>query len=171
MKYLIGSKLLGLTNEKDKDYMIISNKYDYKRISENDEDILYRSQENILYHLRFEGDYTKHTFIYLVNYQYDREIIGPDFPIEYHILDHKYKLINFLQWIVANKEMNFNKNLKFKHGNCSKLIFHIAYNAFILQNNSPIITPEQKAIIQKIHDRQMPVDYLDELAAIINNLK
>ena len=40
-------------------------------------------------------------------------------------------------------------------------------NIFILKNNSPIITVEQKAVIQKIHDCQMPIDYLDELLNIL----
>jgi hypothetical protein len=57
-----------------------------------------------------------------------------------------------------------------KRKNCSKLIYHFAYNLFILQNNSVYLTPEQKEIIQKIHDCQMPIEYLDELERMLNEL-
>ena len=65
---------------------------------------------------------------------------------------------------------NFNKRITTNNGHCSKIIYHIAYNLFILENNSPIITDTQKAIIQRIHDRLMPVEYIDELEKRINNM-
>ena len=164
-KYLIGSKLLGLTNEKDSDYVVITN--ENKKVFENGEDIFYLTEEQLLKNLNFN---VRNSFILAVNYQYDRAIIGSEFPIEYHILDHRTELINFLKKVVKNRDLNFNKRITCKNNCCSRLIYHIAYNLFILENNSPIITEEQKAIIQDIHDIKMPIEYLDELATRILSL-
>ena len=147
MKYLVGSKMLGLKNTKDTDYVIISEDYEYKRIYSNGEDILYRSKENIITSMLFNRDINKFAGSLILNYQYDADIIGQDFPIEYHLLDHKEELINLLKVIVKNKLLNVNKRVSIKGGKCSKTLYHIAYNVFILQNNSPIITEEQKQII------------------------
>lgn len=167
MKYLIGSKLLGLTNEKDKDYVIISTEYEHKKIKENEEDILYSSKEHLLKRFFFE-DYQTKPFFYVVNYQFDKSIIGQDFPIEYNLLDYKDKLIEFLKWIVINKRVGFLHD-RINNEFCLKMTYHVAYNVFILLNNNPIINDNQKAIIQKIHDGQMPIDYLNELEEIILN--
>ena len=67
--------------------------------------------------------------------------------------------------------MNFNPIIIVNKNCCSKLVYHIAYNLFIVQNNSPIITEEQKAIVQKLHDGEMPISYIDKLRAMIKALK
>lgn len=158
MKYKIGSSSLGLKNCKDKDRVVITTECDYKRVIIEDEEILYISEEKLQKNLRFKNG------IYAIyNYQYDQSIIGSDFPIQYHILDYRNELIELLNTIINQGLMNFNNRITCNDGNCSKLIYHIAYNIFILQNNNTVITEEQKAIIQKIHDCEMPISYLDEL--------
>jgi hypothetical protein len=169
-KYLIGSKLLGLDNNKDNDYLIISDEYDYKRKYENGEDVLYRSTENMQKFMMFDVDMKTNAGLLLLNYQLDKNIIGQNFPIEYNLLDYRSQLIELLNMIVEYKLLNFSKRISSK-GHCSKRLYHIAYNIFIIQNNSPIITEEQKAIIQKLHDRQMSITYIDELSEMIANLK
>lgn len=163
-KYLIGSKLLGLSN-KDTDYIVITN--ENKKVSENGEDIFCLTKEQLLKNLNFN---VKNSFVLTGNYQYDRAIIGSEFPIEYHILEHKKDLIELLKRIVNKRLCNFNKRITQGNKCCCKMIYHIAYNLFILENNSPIITQEQKAIIQDIHDIKMPIEYLDELEKRILNL-
>lgn len=171
MKYLIGSKLLGLSNNKDNDYLIISNDIEYKRMYENGEDILYRSEDHIRNHLAFNCKIKKwEDWNYIVNYQLDQQIIGQNFPIEYHILDYRNELLIFLNKIVEKKMLNFNKCITTKNKCCTPIIYHFAYNLFILENNSPIITADQKIIIQKIHDGLMPIDYLDVLYLKLKNL-
>lgn len=165
-KYKIGSNILHLNNCKDVDYLVIDDTKEYIRVYENGEDIVYSSTENILKRMKFK---TKNPLV-LFNYQMDFDIIGQDFPIEYHILDYRQELIEQLKRTVKNKQFNFNKRIRVNKLYCSKSIYHIAYNIFILQNNSPIITEKQKAIVQKIHDGLMPIEYIDVLENMLNKL-
>ena len=171
MKYLIGSHLLGLEKNKDIDYLVIADNCDYVHKFENGEDIFYRSEENLKRYFSFDVEFIQGYRILIYNYQYDQNIIGQNFPIHYNVLDYRGKLIEFLKFVVERKIFNFNKGITTEKLYCSKSIYHIAYNIFILQNNSPIITPEQKEIIQKIHDKKMPIEYLDELEKMLYELK
>ena len=170
-KYKVGSGILHLENCKDTDYVILSNEYgNYKMVydKETKEDLIYITPEYLMKRLTFT--ITKNKLL-IYNYQYDRELIGNEFPIEYHILDYKDKLIEFLMFVVERKLFNLNRLIVCDERYCSRVIYHIAYNVFILQNNSPILTEEQLKIVQQIHDYQMPIDYVDTLTSMIYELK
>ncbi len=168
-KYLIGSKLLGLDNNKDSDYLVISSEYEYKRVASNGEDILYRSAANIQKFMTFNVDIKANARLLILNYQLDQSIIGQQFPITYNLIGYKDKVKELLKIIVENKLLNFNKRITV-NGCCSKLLYHVAYNVFILQNGTTTLTEEQKAIIQDIHDYKKPISYLDELEEMILKL-
>lgn len=163
-KYLIGSKVLGLKNARDIDYVTIDNKVIYKKVFEKDYDVIYISKEYLTNSFAFKS---KDWFCLLSNYQYDKNIIQKDFPIKYSILDYRNELITFLKYVVKNKLFNFNKKITINRKYCSKLIYHIAYNTFILQNNSTKLTIEQINKVQLLHDCKMPISYIDELEKII----
>ena len=169
-KYLIGSSLIGLKNNRDVDYLILVDDIPKDPIREPGVDNHYWTKEQLIDFLNFKTDVKQPARQCLWNYQCDRDLIGDDFPIEFHILDHKEKLKDFLKKVVYHRQLNFNKYVTFDGGYCSKLIYHFAYNLFILQNNSVHMTQEQKEIIQKIHDYQMPIEYLDELERMLNEL-
>lgn len=175
IKYLIGSKLLELINNHDTDYLLVVESEDsslYKREYVNGEDVVTRSTANIERQMNFELPFSVRTIgWYIINYQLDFDIIKQDFPFVYHILDKRAKYIEMLNWIVDNKALNFNKELNINNWHCSKMLYHVAYLTSILENNSVVITDEQKAIVQKIHDRQMPIAYLDVLEEKIRNLQ
>lgn len=164
--FLIGSKLLNLSNCKDIDYLVLDDNKN-NIYNQSNVDCRYRTITNIKETLIFKNDDDRKLF----NYQLDKTI-NKEFGefIPYNIIDYRNELTRFLKEIVSYKMFNFNKRVTTNSGHCSKIIYHIAYNLFILENNSPIITDEQKEIIQKIHDRLMPIEYLDELARRINNL-
>ena len=171
IKYKVGSVALGLNNTKDIDYVVISNKTQKISVMNNEgiyEDLWCFTLEDLYKNLQFKS---RDIFTLLSNYEYDIEIIDSSFPIEYHILDYKEQLIKLLKEIVNNKSFNFDKRITQGNKCCCKIIYHIAYNLFILENNSPIITEEQKSIIQDIHDLKKPIEYLDVLEHRINNLK
>lgn len=174
-KYLVGSYGCGISNNHDYDYLAIVDGDDtvYRHeYTEEHTDVFVRSKPNIDKTMLFRLPFTNITVrYYMYNYQLDKEIIGQDFPLEYHILDRRKDYIALLNYIVDNKCLNFKKIPRYNHGNCSKLIYHIAYLTFILENNSTTLTAEQKAIVQKIHDKQMPQDYLDVLEEKIRKLK
>lgn len=173
MKFQVGSRLLGLNNCHDNDFIVIveGDVEIYKQQYLNEKEIFIRSKQNLDSTMLFELPFNLKTIRwYIVNYQLDKNIIGQDFPIEYHVLDRRDDYIRMLNWIVDNKACNFNKCIYLNNGNCSKMIYHVAYTAFILHNNSTILTKEQKEIIQKIHDLQMPQSYLDDLKDLIKGL-
>lgn len=168
MKYIIGSNEIGLSNEKsDLDYLIIDNSVDYQRTNENDEDILRRSEENIKSYINYSVPLDNKTCgLYIFNYQLDRDLIGTDFPIDFHLLDNKNNLITILKYTIQNRLFNFNKNVwtgEFNDKRMSKLTYHIAFNIFILVDNSVKITNEHLQIVQKIKNGEMSIDYIDEL--------
>lgn len=159
-KFLVGSQLLGLTNAKDIDYYVIL-----------DEGETLNRESGVDYHV---VDWSKRLKVLTFQdtnpnycifcYQHDKQI-NPSFAefFEYNLLDYKKELIDLIDNIIKNKLLNFNNKITTTNNCCCKIIYHIAYNIFILENNSPIITAEQKEIIQQIHDRVMPIEYLDTL--------
>lgn len=169
MQYLIGSYLLGLTENKDLDYLVITDDTSLKRKYIDGIDYFYQTQEYTNSILQFKED---NLYLKLVNFQYDKDVRNDDFP-EYHILDYRSEIITILKKLVNEKIWGFSRRIFILQNGkkfCLKNTYLIAYNLFILENNSPIITEEQKTIIQKIHDRQMPLSYLDELETRINKL-
>lgn len=171
MEYLVGSKALGLKNARDEDYVIIATNKEYERRVEKNKEYIYISENLAKEIMSFDVRKEKYKHLYLFNYQFDRKIIGDSFPISYNILEYKGKLKELLKRIMEEKLYNFDKRVTTNGDNCSKRIYHIAYNVFILENNSSVITKEQKEIIQTIHDCKMPIDYLDELKIKIKEIK
>lgn len=164
MKYQIGSKILGLNNARDNDYLaVVEDTNYYNRIVTSEYELKEISQDLLLKNLNFETRFA------IYNYQYDKQIIGNEFPIEYHLMEHRKQLIEFISNVINNKEMNFNKRITVNNGCCSKLIYHVAWNIFALINNNVILTEEQKEIVQKIHDEEMPIKYLDTLTSLFRN--
>lgn len=171
-KFLVGSKLLGLTNNKDIDYVVFDKKNE-SVFARCKEDYHLWTEEDLLdkYNFLFSANSTnKDLRMWLILYQFDYRIIKQNFPIHLDILKKRREVKNFLRFLVDNRLCNFNKYIKIERKYCSKTIYHFAYNLFILQNNSVYLTPEQKEVIQKIHDCQMPIEYLDELERMLNEL-
>lgn len=159
-KYLVGSKLLGLSNAKDTDYVVLVKKNGvYKRVIEDGADVLYISEEYVKQIMSF----TFNSYTYSINaFNYDANIIGQDFPIEYHILDYKKELKALLQYIAKNNLFNFNDKISVD-GSMSPNLYRVYYNYCILENNSVFLTAIQKENVQKIHDKEMPISFLNEL--------
>jgi ferredoxin-fold anticodon binding domain-containing protein len=167
MDYLVGSKELGLKNCKDTDKIIITKSGTYRKEVKENTEIAYISESTLDKLMRFKLWKSQFAYLMMFAYQLDYEIIGKDFPYEYHIIDYRKELIEYLNYIIKNELFNFNKRVTINKNCCSKYIYHIAYNAFILRNNSSIITKKQKKIIQRIHDGKMPIEFLDKLKQII----
>ena len=171
-RYLVGSNLLCLHNCCDHDYVVVvETDEEYRKcVFEEENHIYYISKPMLDKYMNFEIDYKENVHDYLIQYQLDQNIISWDFPYKYNILDHKDKYIELLKYVVENKKHGFRRLSKKDNECCTKGLYHIAYNMFICLNNSTILTKEQKEIIQQIHDRKMPISYLDEMEKIINSL-
>lgn len=175
-KYLVGSNLLGLSNSKsDIDLLVVvdTNEDDYyKRKFVDGQDCIFRSKANINRQMNFVLPIDRDTARkYIINYQLDRDIIGQDFPLEFHILDHRQNYVDLLKYLVDNKWLNFNRTVKYANGCLQKNMYHVAYLLFIIKNSTTMLTDEQRQIVKKIHDREMPDSYADDLAAMIKELK
>lgn len=178
-QYLVGSKLLNLENETDIDYFVFDetkDKFILKTDKETHTDSFYASSLVLNKYFNFEEDYktSPHAVrVYSILYQYDIDIIGQEFPITFHVLAHKTEYIEYLKYLANNNLSIFNvvcRNRKTNFVSCHKNTYHIAYLTYIFKNNSTTLTTEQKQKIQKIHDRQMPLEFLDELKADIMSL-
>lgn len=175
-EYLVGSKLLNLENATDLDYFVFDeSKDDFILTTDANThiDYFYSSSNVLNKYFNFEEDYktSLHAVrIYSILYQYDIDIIGQEFPITFHVLTHKTEYIEYLKYLANNNLSIFNvvcRNRKTNFVSCHKNTYHIAYLTYILKNNSTTLTIEQKQKIQTIHDKQMPLSYLDELKAEI----
>lgn len=94
----------------------------------------------------------------LTNYYLDADIIGNEFPFEFHFLEHKNEILKLLDQIKTGGLFNYVPGLTFNGGHISKLVYHVAISKFFIQNDKMILTPEQKEIIIKIHNCQMTWD-------------
>lgn len=174
-KFLVGSKQLGLSNDNsDMDYVILKNDLEVNHKVEHDKEtnidlFIYKTQflKDLM---NFNVPYinSKNIILYKILYQYDIGIINQDFPIEYHVLDHIEQWKEFLLYVLESKVLVFCVYIKQNNKlYCAKDTYHIAYLTYILKNNSTTLTAEQKQKIQTIHDKQMPLEFLDELKAEI----
>lgn len=166
-KYIVGSKLLNLNNIKDIDYLEFDKNVEYERAYQYGIDTVKVSKKELKKVLKFKVDLQKYYWRLIFNYQLDKRIIEKDFPIKYNLLKYKKQLIELLNFIVDKKLMNFNARVTIDEKHCSKVVYHVAYNLFILKNNEVKLTDEQLEIIQKIHDGKMPIEYLDELKKLL----
>lgn len=175
-EYLVGSSLLNLNNGIDADYFVFDESKDGFQLrtdKENHIDYFYASSTVLNRYFNFEEDYKTSinaVRVYSILYQYDIDIIKQDFPITFHVLNHREEYIEFLKYLATNNASIFNiviKNRQTGLSYCHKNTYHIAYLTYIFKNNSLTLTAEQKQKIQTIHDRQMPLSYLDELKAEI----
>lgn len=174
IKFKIGSSLI-LQNCRDNDYLVIAEKLPSKEeyLSNKQEGIEYHyyTKEMILDEIGFKKPFNRTTILpYLWSYQLDENIIKQGFPFKHSVIRSRNNYISLLNYLIDSHWFDRKRSPMLNNGNCSKIIYHIAYIVFILENNSTILTDEQKAIVQQIHDKQMPQSYLDTLQEKIKNL-
>lgn len=162
--WLIGSKGLKFINNcHDEDCLEIIDSeediYYYKNI--DNKEVYHISSGQLKKRLNYSLNYSKWYRLLLWNYQLDKDIIGKDFPYEFHLLEHKEEVIKLLEFIKENKLNNYSKDI-LMNGYVDKIVYHIAITKFFLLNNCMKLTRGQKAIIQKIHDRKMTWEEYEE---------
>lgn len=163
-KFLVGSKGVKLSNTKDADYVVLTHENSHNEFI-NQEDLWYYNVDELEVLLTWKPPYNyKHKFIY----QFDHYFI-PDFPIYFSIIEKREEAIEYLKTAAKYNYSNFFKDIRF-HQKCQKKVYHFAYLLFILENNNPKLTEEQMNIVQKIHDGDMDINYIDELKRRIYQL-
>ncbi|MCM1042778.1 MAG: hypothetical protein NC350_01015 [Corallococcus sp.] len=176
-KFITGSCLLGLSNAQDADYVILcdgDSKDYFVHKYENGADCFYKTKANLDSYMNFERPFThRNAEHYVTTYQYDCNLVSQGFPYRYSVLEKRAQYVRLLRWIVQNKALNFDEQVLANIDDGTTLtkgLYHVAYLTFILANNSVTLTAEQKDAVQRIHDKQMPVSYLQLLRSQIDAL-
>lgn len=175
-KFLTGSKYLGLSTNSDTDYVVIYVDENYTRRSDFDNinkiDIHNWYLKDIIKLLNFEISLdAKSSLRYLHNVFLSRfinQIPNYTYNIFYHRSEYKEFLLKCKEHNYIN--LNYEYALNINNGYLSKFIYKVIYLLFIFQNNSYEMTKEQLEIIQKIHDTQMPCEYLKTIYKMIDEL-
>lgn len=97
------------------------------------------------------------------------DVLYGEFPLpDYSFKDH-YK--DALQACLAYGELNyFNPDVSAVNGNCPKSMIWALATYFVVLNDSTEFTSEQRDLIQKCHDMDLPREYAWELKTKIENL-
>lgn len=166
-KYLFGSKMLGLGNNRDEDWLIfvdenakIANEYGYKSIP------FYQALINFF----TRGKNIKaDPFNALFLYQLSAEFIGDvDYPFSsFNILEHTTV---WKEWLKVYVNAKKTETWATKIDILPKQFYHLLYQYHMIIENTHWISDEAKTIVQKIHDLEMPSSYFYELRDLINNL-
>lgn len=169
MLYPIGSAMLKLNNIRDKDYLTFDEPGQKIRVENNIIFDIHSVNKEFFEQAVFfnttqlEKDSQHFEYQQFIAYQLDYSINnGTPYP-QYNILEYKKPLYNLMSKYILNGLPPFSSGFLEKPGVCDKKLYHIAYNIYILLNNSTILTKEQRENIQKIHDRMMPITFLTEL--------
>ena len=168
-QFLFGSKMLGLTNNRDEDWITFVDKKG-KEITMYGERSLpfYRTT---LKHFTEGGKYIKdHIYNAVHLYQLSAGFIhGDEYPFnDFDILEHKTVWIQWLKAYMNSEKRTTdltNKEILPKH------FYHILYQYYMIVENAHWISDEAKINVQKIHDLEMPSSYFYELRDLINNLE
>lgn len=85
----------------------------------------------------------------------------PEYPIEWDIMEHKQGWKQILKNHITHEEAE--EYYILENGICRKTLYNIAYQYYMLLDDTIWVTGEHLDIVQKIHDRQMPAEYFYEL--------
>ena len=166
-KYLFGSKLLKLKNNRDEDWM---------RFQETDSRTAQKNgchsisfYKTLIRHFTAEQGITADYFKTLYLYQLSNGFIPEEeYPFrDFNILEHKKAWIN---WLKAYTNAKSSEDWATKTEVLPKQFYHILYQYYMITENTHWISEEAKAKVQKIHDLEMPSSYFEELRALINSL-
>ena len=166
-KYLFGSKMLKLNNNRDEDWLMFVNKRgaDIKEKG-------YRSiscYKTILNHFAIGQNEAKDHFKSLYLYQLSAPFMDDEnYPFNFFdIFDHKRLWIAQLKGFI-NLEKTEIWGTKYEV--LPKQFYHLLYQYNMIVENAHFISEEAKINVQKIHDLEMPSSYFYELRDKINSL-
>lgn len=155
------------SNCKDTDIWVIANTdKDYSRIfGYEGYDIFVWSLNNLKECTQFEQKEFKS--LYIISFLKNEKLYGTNPIPDFNLLDHKNKLVDLMIMLCERK---YNNSLYANAKNdemCLKQSVWLFANYFAILNDSLDFTDEQKEILQKCHDNELPRSYIEDL---YNNL-
>lgn len=165
---LVGSQALKLSSPRDTDYLIFENR-EGQRKSWFEENNNFHSIDAKDFKKIMNFDKDMRIWNKLYNYVIDRDI-NPN-ELDYNVFNYKDEIRDSLKWLVTNHSIVFKPYINLNNnGTWRKTNYHILYNLYLLLNDSKELTEEQKAVIQKIHDKEMPATFGEEVEKMILDL-
>ena len=166
-KYLFGSKMLKLENNRDEDWMTFIEADPRTAREKNCHSIEF--YQTILKHFVNGQNITADPFNGLYLYQLSMGfIMEEEYPFKwFNILEHKEI---WLKWVKAYVNAKFTETWATEIKTLPKQFYHLLYQYYMIKENTHWISEEAKAEVQKIHDLEMPSSYFEELRALINSL-
>ena len=166
-KYLFGSKMLKLNNNRDEDWLTFT--------SENAKTANEMGCKSIPFYKMVVNFFTRgndihpDTFSALFLFQLSAPFINDaDYPFkDFNILEHKEV---WVKWLKAYMNDEKTEQWANKTDILPKQFYHILYQYHMITENVHFISDEAKVDVQKIHDLEMPSSYFYELRDKINSL-
>lgn len=166
-KYLLGSKMLKLENNRDEDWTVFvnenaktANNYGYKSIPFFQTIINFFTRGN-----NIKADPYSALFLYQLSTGF---VDDAEYPFgEFNILEHIKVWKEWLKAYMNGKKVEARAT---KTDILPKQFYHILYQYYMITENVHFISDEAKAKVQKIHDLEMPSEYFYELRDLINSL-
>jgi hypothetical protein len=111
-----------------------------------------------------DGDPYKALFLYQMSKGFHED---SEYPFDFDILQYKDIWAKCLKTYINKPEV---EQSALKSGSLPKKFYHLLYQFVMITENTHFISDREKAIVQKIHDHQMPSDYFYVLKNLINDL-
>lgn len=167
LKYLFGSKMLRLENNRDEDWLTF--------IDENAKTAGEQGYKSIPFYKTIIKCFTKgknikaDPFNALYLYQLSVGFIDDaGYPFsDFNIFEHTDV---WKEWLKGYINSATAEEWAVKQDILPKQFYHILYQYYMITENVHFISAEAKAEVQKIHDLEMPSSYFYELRELINNL-
>jgi len=162
-KFLVGSKALNLSNPRDCDYIVIADTYDdVKKIKHTAENENLRND----YHVKTIETFKRMSEMnsmdshMMLSYQLDKKI-NNESPCSLCLFEHTEKLKSFLKTIVERNGFFINPHFveMWKKNKVPKIRYHLVYNWFLLRNMDYKLSDTQQKVIERIHAKDMPMDF------------
>ena len=166
-KYLFGSKLLKLENNRDEDWITfedaptkIANEHRCHSIPFFKDLLKYFSDTS-----KVKSNSYNARYLYQLSNGF---ITDPDYPFEYfNILENKTAWIG---WIKAYMNDPKTEQCAIQGEVLPKQFYHILYQYYMIKENAHFISDTSKVLVQKIHDLEVASSYFYELRDLINSL-
>lgn len=164
---LTGSELF-CENCKDKDYLVVVKDYEYpyKKFNKDNVDYFCYSLEEFEKLARME--LRNYRDVYAIELLLNNSVYGKNPIAKYNWFDYQKKALEVA--LREGKKSCFCKQVRHVNGGCSKqMVWQLAIY-FAIKNQSANFPAEQRELLQKCHDGELPVSYAEELKNNIENL-
>lgn len=166
-KYLFGSKMLKLDNNRDEDWLTFVNTKPTLDMEKGYRSISFFKTiiSNFVSGRNVPSDVHKACYFYQLSREFQNDA---DYPFnDFSVLEHKAVWIEHLKNYM---NLDSTEQNAIKSDILPKKFYHILYQYNMIIEDTVWISDEAKVNVQKIHDLEMPSSYFYELKGLINSL-